>query len=565
MIESNTEKSNFKILRGIIFFLLVVAAFLNQKYLLSGLGSHAKEKTEMKSGLPPSLALTTIALGPLRGLIANALWWRVSEQQEGGNYFEIIQLADWITAMQPDNPRVWTFQAWNMAYNVAYEFPDANSKWKWIYRAYRLLVFEALKYNRGNNEIRKETARIFLDRIGSAVDPGAPEFKKRWAELVVKYIPGGSRAELKLISFAPQNEQSLRKFFELDKILAEAEKLGLNLLDRDTFYSYQKWTDKDKKKLSDMPGYEKSMVIIDSFIRARGLRDELGLDPKRMLYIDVEYGPFDWRLFQAHVVYWDAKGSFREFLDAPAPEQVMIRQAMTSSFLDGKLLFQPEYGVFVTTGNFKIVGKLHDYYEYMMIHGYSKQIDALHKSFLEQAAAILYTFNQIDAAKEVFEHYKEGYANKDLDFETYISESLYKTLHNTTTANNKVLVESSLFQAYNWLATGDIQRATGYANFAKMIWRKHQAKYGDNPARRLPPLEDMMRSAFEKIMASGIAPEFKKRLGESTSIKEFDVSDEKADTGEIMKTEDAYRHRTKDDAIDANPAEYQKDLPNPGE
>src|SRR5438034_7742656 len=60
---------------------------------------------------PPVLVFTTVALGGFRGLIANALWIRAVDLQEQDKYFEKVQLADWITKLQPHFVTVWTHQA----------------------------------------------------------------------------------------------------------------------------------------------------------------------------------------------------------------------------------------------------------------------------------------------------------------------------------------------------------------------------------------------------------------------------------------------------------------------
>src|SRR5437762_1057316 len=65
---------------------------------------------------PPALAFTSVALGGFRGLIANALWIRASELQDDEKYFEMVQLADWITKLEPHFVQVWINQSWNMAY-----------------------------------------------------------------------------------------------------------------------------------------------------------------------------------------------------------------------------------------------------------------------------------------------------------------------------------------------------------------------------------------------------------------------------------------------------------------
>src|SRR5215211_5206971 len=102
-----------------------------------GLGSNA----------PPVLAFTTVALGGFRGLIANALWIRANDLQNDGKYFEMVQLADWITKLEPTFSQVWIVQAWNMAYNISVKFPDAPDRWRWVQRGIELLRDEALSYN----------------------------------------------------------------------------------------------------------------------------------------------------------------------------------------------------------------------------------------------------------------------------------------------------------------------------------------------------------------------------------------------------------------------------------
>jgi hypothetical protein len=56
---------------------------------------------DLGSNAPPVLAFTTVALGGFRGIIASVLWIRANELQNSGKYFEMVQLADWITKLQP--------------------------------------------------------------------------------------------------------------------------------------------------------------------------------------------------------------------------------------------------------------------------------------------------------------------------------------------------------------------------------------------------------------------------------------------------------------------------------
>ena len=95
----------------------------------------------------PVLALTTVALGGFRGLIANALWIRAIRLQDEGRYFEMVTLSDWITKLQPDNSVVWAMQAWNMTYNISVQFESYSDRWLWVRSGMELLRDEGLRYN----------------------------------------------------------------------------------------------------------------------------------------------------------------------------------------------------------------------------------------------------------------------------------------------------------------------------------------------------------------------------------------------------------------------------------
>src|SRR5262245_14356284 len=89
--------------------------------------------TELK-GAPPILQFTTVALGGFRGLIANILWVRATELQDEDKFFEMVQLADWITKLEPHFVQVWLVQAWNMCYNISVKFPEASDRCRWLRR-----------------------------------------------------------------------------------------------------------------------------------------------------------------------------------------------------------------------------------------------------------------------------------------------------------------------------------------------------------------------------------------------------------------------------------------------
>jgi hypothetical protein len=106
----------YKILLTGIAVLLLIGSSLTQRELVKERDELGLTRYPELKGAPPVLSLTTVALGGFRGLISNMLWIRMSDLQDNDKYFEMVQLADWITKLEPHIPQVWVHQAWNMAY-----------------------------------------------------------------------------------------------------------------------------------------------------------------------------------------------------------------------------------------------------------------------------------------------------------------------------------------------------------------------------------------------------------------------------------------------------------------
>ncbi|MCX6870578.1 MAG: hypothetical protein NTY84_08135, partial [Verrucomicrobia bacterium] len=182
-------------LRKAILSVVIIAAFIASHFIQGSL-NHDREtfgltRTAIISNAPPILAFTTVALGGFRGLIANTLWIRTTELQEDGKYFEAVQLADWITKLQPHFTSVWVHQAWNMAYNISVKFPNPEDRWLWVQRAIELLRDEGMRYNPHEALMYRELGWIYQHKMGAYLDDAHMTYKARWARQIEDIIPGG--------------------------------------------------------------------------------------------------------------------------------------------------------------------------------------------------------------------------------------------------------------------------------------------------------------------------------------------------------------------------------------
>ena len=79
-----------------------------------------------------SFVLKLFLLGGCRGMAANVLWTRADRAQKVQEWDRLKVTVDMITKLQPHFLSIWTFQSWNLAYNVSVEWDAPEDKYEWI-------------------------------------------------------------------------------------------------------------------------------------------------------------------------------------------------------------------------------------------------------------------------------------------------------------------------------------------------------------------------------------------------------------------------------------------------
>lgn len=375
---------------------------------------------------PPVLAFTTVALGGFRGLIANALWIRMDELQNDGKYFEMVQLADWISKLQPTIPQVWVHLAWNMSYNVSVQIPELPARWPWIRRGIELLRDEGLRYNPHDPLIYRELAWHFQHKMGADMDDAHWIYKRQWA-------------------------------YEMSYVLGD---------------QHPKWEDLIDPKTDE----QRAKVKI--------LREVYKMDPVEMKKVDETYGPLEWRLPEAHAMYWADLG----LQNARTKEQLIqlrrvIYQSMHLACLRGRLLSiagaNQEMKRFEIGPNLQLAAKANQSYEEMIQvdEEMRSNIQTGHKNFLRDLSWTLYTHNRISEAQKWFTKLKTTYTNAitppELSLDEYavmrVTEYAGETSRNKTT----LMIEGLLQRSFFYQAVGEDEQAEGYSRLAAKIWQTY--------------------------------------------------------------------------------------------
>jgi len=404
---------------------------------------------------PPLVAFTTVAMGGFRGVIADLLWLRASALQQDGKYFELVQLADWITKLEPRMKQVWAFHAWNMAYNISVLFNNPADRWRWVRQGIMLLRDEGLRYNPGEPNLYRELGWIYQHKISGNSDQMNVYYKRWWADEMARLFDG------------PRPD-------------------------------YQHLTSSQIKVMKDV--YK--------------------LDPAIMQQIDREYGPLDWRLPQAHAIYWAWRGrKFASGFDAVQLDR-MIFQSMADAALEGELFINRGEQVFITGPNLAVFEKARKAYEKAIADNPGEtSIQSGHRNFLRTAVMMLFTNNRLAEARDVFADLRRRYPSPEFNqgLDAFVYSSLTTLLRDISQREATSIVLGALQQSWFWLAMGGEDRAQGFQLMARTVWREYmKTRSAPEIAERagLAPIEQLSEQARTMVKENLATREAKAKLAQ---------------------------------------------------
>ena len=422
---------------------------------------------------PPMLAFTTVALGGFRGLISNALWMRASDLQDDDKFFEMAQLADWITKLEPHFVQVWLVQSWNMAYNISVKFKDYSDRWRWVKRGVELLRDDGLRYNPNETLIYRELAWFFQHKMGQNLDDANMYYKQQWANEMTNVFGKGKPV--------------------LDELIHPASE--------------------------------------DAWKRLTVLTNTYKMDPRFMQEVDERYGPLEWRLPEAHAIYWAALG-LKVATNNPTktkPEDLItlrrvIYQSMQLSFQRGRLVPNPFVQSFEFGPNLDIIPKVSAAYEQAAVEDEknSDHILRAHRNFLRDAVYFLYEHNRLSEAGRWFKYLGAQYPDKtildgktnsfprNLTMDEYAVARVAEDVGETDRNRVESAVEGMLVSAYLSLAIDEDERYSGFKNLARKLHTTYMSKItGREDAIGLPSFEEIERKMIGRMLdpKEGVPPD----------------------------------------------------------
>lgn len=459
---------------------------------------------------PPQFVLAVNILGSLRCLLIDALWLRTMKLREEGKYFEMAQLYKWICQLEPQIEDVWTHNAWNMAYNISFEMPFAQDRWRWIKRAISLLRDEGLMYNTRSATIRKEIAWIYAHKIGQQWDDMHLYYKKQLALEMDPLVHGPD--DIRLLSELPDFDTALAQDDTLNKLWELARKAGVSSYD-----SFLVWTD-NAPVATETSG--ETVTLLDNLLRAKTLQDDYKLDLMKMAELQDTYGPLDWRLPESHAIYWASEGKQFAAQRHEILYDRLIYLSVQSLYRRGSLYLVDDGDdvLYITGPDDRFIDPMYTLYN-QLVERYENEpamtnILSSYRYFLQEVVVLLYAFDNREKAQEYFNILKKEFSEHTTedDFITYVMHQFMITAQTGSFDHVKSLIFSLVRQAYWNLALGQDEQFTGYLRLAQTIRAEYLKSTGNQERLRLPRIETIQKQVVDNALSDDFPPSLQESL-----------------------------------------------------
>ena len=519
--------------------------------------------SEIEDALPPDAVLTQAFLGTFRGLAVNVLWQRAEQLKQDGKFFEAMQLADWITTLQPRYPKVWEFTSWNNAYNISVATHTPQERWQWVSQGgIDQLRDKGIFYNPESPALYRQLAWIFLHKVGEFQDDYNPYYKRELAREWDNLLGGGPPVSGDMGEYAAW----LRPVVEAPGTLAELyertpearrlvdhlrgrgyvlsdDEVGPNLLpdfaheysdfhpeDESephfhleasegegvglvTYARWPDWADDDTKQA--VLAFARRKVITGSPYR---------MDPAQMLADAERFGPLDWRHQASHAIYWTMRGLERaeaRYGVGNAPDEINTRRNLLMAIQQlqrsGRIQFEPQTGYARQLQDFSYATKYLDEMDRAIADYDGAGMDRMEiaerfygsgfRNNMDQVISQLYLYGDGDRAQGLVDRMRARYAGTihqeryAVPLEQMVQAHLDENFENPDQARSTILnlLTQALVDGYGEGRTERANRLIAQAERGHAWYKREYA--GATTSEEVPPMPELIVGAAIDILA----------------------------------------------------------------
>jgi hypothetical protein len=516
----------------LVSIVLLIGIHFTQKKLDESIKVNHLRFTGQIKNAPPMVAFTTVALGSFRGIIADFLWLRAAGLQDKGNYFEMVQLADWIQKLQPRFAGAASYLAWNMAYNISVTCSNREDRWRWVNEGVKLLR-ESLKYNPEDANLYKELGWIFQHKMGNVLDDAHQLYKNRLAIAMMQVI--GVNPDWEKLAKAPADYKAFLK-----KHPNKKDNLFWVALKNSGIETYDKLYE-DFKKKSTLPeafitalNNPKMAADLNDYFHVEWLYDKYKLKASVINEINKDYGDLDWRLPESQAIYWATMGLKMTPSHKDISCERMITQALFAAFKSGQVVMidTKNYETIVCMPNLKVVDAvLRVYDEAYLNNDKQSSFRSAKLNFMKDAIVLLYSYGDFSKAKEYYKKLRKEEPGKyRKSFMSFLIKEWSEDMKDAAVKQATNIIGGLIFSSLVYMVRDDMEKAVEHENLAKYLYKNYQKANADVKQRvGLAPFKTikagMVQTALQRLKPLEVQILRKKmKLDKKTKDKEKNIS-----------------------------------------
>jgi len=477
----NLKKTAIYTATSLASIILLVGIHYTQKVLDESIKVNHLRFTGQIKNAPPLVAFTTVALGSFRGILADFLWLRAASLQDKGNYFEMVQLADWIQKLQPRFAGAASYLAWNMAYNISVTCSNREDRWRWVNEGIKLLR-TSLKYNPEDANLYKELGWIFQHKMGNVLDDAHQLYKNRLALAMMQVI--GTNPDWEKLAKAPQDYKAFLKKYPKTKknpFWKALKDSGLETYDK-LYEAFKKKSTLPPKFLTALNNL-KIAADLNDYFRVEWLYDKYKLKAVVVNQINKNYGDLDWRLPESQAIYWATMGLKMTPSHKDISCERMITQALFAAFKSGRVIMidDKNYDTIVCMPNMKVIDSvLRVYHEAYLNNDKQSSFRSAKLNFMKDAIILLYSYGDFSKSKEYYRKickeepgkYKRGYM-------AFVRKEWAEDIRDAAVKQATTMIGLLISSSLSYMVRGDMEKAVEHENLAKYLYKTYQKANAD--------------------------------------------------------------------------------------
>jgi hypothetical protein len=507
----------------------------------------------------PEVALLALAPGGLRAPVVNYLWMRIEDLKQQGRYYEAMQLSDWITSLQPRFAGVWSFHAWNMAWNISVATHTPEERWLWVTNGMKLLRNRAIPTNPQALILYKELAWLLFSKMGGTTDDMHMVYKSRWAGEMQQLLgapPVGTTRQV-IDAFRPVAEvpegRTPEDLLADPAVAAYLQRLAEYGIEADKTFltAYNRYstdeavavvrfgrtveleTDRDRAVSaiinSEAPQDVEARNRLLATIRAHTLRSQYRMDPAWMLALMERFdAPFDWRLVWPHGLYWVTIGLHKaEGLEVSEIDSLNTQRQLLNclKFLtwEGRLVYvenphRPAMPQVRFLSDPRYIEPAHEEHKRLIkadlgkpeasdeeVQFWRSRLGDGHRNYLVNAISMLEAGGEIERAQKLLDWTRHHYRQQEGVWSNVLVRQFVDAyLEKEGAPIPRVAISritTSLRTALLHLTQPGPQARSQYTRYIRRAMDVHNAYNRDIPERtRMPPLEMLARPVLANLL-----------------------------------------------------------------